>query len=317
MKQKMLKRVMLEAPLFKGAPTQLLNTFLEKCPIHKLQKQQVLIAPGEHNEYIYIVISGSLTVHLDKPENPSIRTVNCGGTVGELSLIGSTRTSAYVISQGISSILMIDRQSFWSIIDAIPVIAKNMLKILSTWIVEAGKTTLDNQKQIAELEGIARVDGLTGINNRRYFDELIVRFAKRSDHGKEPMVLIMIDVDHFKNYNDTHGHLGGDQALVALAKTLHNTVRPGDFVFRYGGEEFAIILPITNRQQCNSVAERVRVAVMNTKIAMPDGTPLPSITISMGIAEYKISEETESELLKRADAKLYEAKESGRNRFCI
>jgi diguanylate cyclase (GGDEF)-like protein len=282
-----------------------------------LQKNQILIAPGEHNHYIYMVLSGSLSVHLDKPENPSIRTVNCGGTVGELSLIGSTKTSAYVISHGLSTVLMIDRENFWAIINEIPVIARNMLQVLSTWIIATDKVTLDNQKQIAELEGIARVDGLTGINNRRYFDELIVRFIKRSEFGKEPLVLIMLDVDHFKNYNDTHGHLGGDQALVALAKTLHNTVRPGDFVFRYGGEEFAIILPVTSRTQSNSVAERVRVAVMNTKIAMPDGTPLPSITISMGIAESIISGDSESELIKRADAKLYEAKETGRNRFCI
>ncbi|MBF0358439.1 MAG: GGDEF domain-containing protein [Magnetococcales bacterium] len=317
MNKEMLNQAINEAPMFNGAPMDTLKKYLAECKTHRLQSGQVLIAPGEQNKFIYLVLSGSLSIHLDNQKSPSIRTVKVGGTVGELSLINSGKTSAYVISNNISNILIINRKSFWSIVNKMPIIARNLLEILSSWIVATDKTTLEHQRHIQELEGIALVDGLTGINNRRAFDNMLTRFLNRSTYGKHPLILIMIDVDYFKIYNDTHGHIGGDQALIALAATLRDTVRPGDFVYRYGGEEFAIILPNTRLKQCRNVAERVRQAVINTKIFMPDGSPLPSITISMGVAESILTENSEVDLKQRADKKLYEAKESGRNKFCM
>jgi diguanylate cyclase (GGDEF)-like protein len=313
----MLQNVINEAELFQGAPQDSLKKLLADCPTHHLKKGQVLIAPGEYNQYVYMVISGSLTIHLDKPSTPSIRLVRIGETVGELSLIGSRKTSAYVVSKGASEVLIIDHKNFWTMINDMPIIARNMLHVLSNWIVSSDKMALDHQRQIEELEGVAKIDGLTGIYNRRSFDDLHDRFLMRSFRDQHPLVLIMIDVDNFKKYNDNHGHLGGDQALIALAKTLDLTVRPGDFASRYGGEEFAVILPATNLDHCKNLAERIRVAVMNTKITMPDGTPLPSITISMGIAESDLDGDSEDALLERADAKLYQAKKEGRNRFCL
>jgi diguanylate cyclase (GGDEF)-like protein len=313
----MFKRVISEAELFNSVSKKVIEDLQTECTLHRLQKGQILISPGERNKYIYMVLSGVLTIHLDKPSNTPIRTVKAGETVGELSLIGSTKTSAYVISQKVAEILIIDHDYLWKMIDKNPIIAKNLLHILSNWIVASNKNTVDHQKQIEELEGVAKIDGLTGIYNRRSFDDLLQRFMLRSVRDDYPLTLIMIDVDKFKVYNDTHGHLGGDQALIAMAKTMHKTVRPGDFAARYGGEEFAVILPATRLENCSEVAERLRVAVMNTKISMPDGTPLPGITISMGIAESTLDGDTEVELIKRADAKLYQAKEDGRNRFCL
>ncbi len=313
----MLQNVINEAELFHNVPQDMLERLLTDCTLHRLQKGQILISPGERNKYIYMVLTGALTIHLDKVDSVPIRTVEPGETVGELSLIGSTRTSAYVVSREVAQILIIDKDYLWKMIDAAPIMAKNMLHILSNWIVASNKTAIDHQKQIEELEGVAKIDSLTGIYNRRSFDDLLHRFMLRSVRDRVPLVLIMIDVDKFKVFNDTHGHFAGDQALVAAATTLHETVRPGDFATRYGGEEFAVILPATTLEQCLDVAERLRVAVMNTDISMPDGTPLPSITISMGIAESRLDGDSEDELVKRADAKLYQAKKEGRNRFCL
>ncbi|MBF0455793.1 MAG: GGDEF domain-containing protein [Magnetococcales bacterium] len=305
-----------EAELFNGAPKAVLERLPLDCAVHPLKKGQILIAPGEKNYYVYLVISGTLTIHLETPSNPPIRVVEPGETVGELSLIGSKKTSAFVICQDIATLLIMEQRYLWALIDSTPIIAKNLLHILAKWIVISNKAALNHQKQIEELEGVASIDGLTGINNRRAFDDLLQRFLKRSFHDQHPLVLIMIDVDKFKDYNDTHGHLGGDQALIALARTMKETVRPGDFPARYGGEEFAVILPGTRLDNGREVAERLRAAVMNAKIFMPDGTPLPSITISMGLAESLLQDDTDEALLQRSDAKLYQAKKEGRNRFC-
>jgi diguanylate cyclase (GGDEF)-like protein len=316
MKSNIILNVVTESPLFSKVPENVLNKFLTTCPIYKLKKGQILIAPGEKNKNIYMVLSGVLTVNLDKPDNPPIRIVPIGETVGELSLIGSTKTSAYILSKGMSEVLIINEKTFWAMVDEIPLIAKNLLHILSGWIVSDSKTTIDHQKQIGELEVVAKIDGLTGIYNRRYFDELLSRFMVRSVQENSPLSLIMIDVDNFKKYNDSNGHIGGDQALIALAQTMNNTVYPGDFVFRYGGEEFSIILPTASLERCKNFAERLRIAVMETDITMPDGLPLPSITISMGIAESLLDGDSDEAILKRADKKLYQAKQEGRNRFC-
>jgi diguanylate cyclase (GGDEF)-like protein len=316
-KKQLDNKVIKEAPLFKEVSPFIRHTILNECPVHQLKNGHILITPGIRNQYIYMVLSGTLSVHIKDPEHPAIRLIQIGETVGELSLIGSTKTSAYVISQGVSEVLAIELHNFWVLVDEMPVIAKNLLHILSGWVRESDKTTLDHQNQIIELEEVSKIDGLTGIHNRRSFDDILNRLLLCSIREQLPLVLIMIDVDHFKKYNDSNGHLGGDQALIALARTLHKTVRPGDFAARYGGEEFAVILPATNLQQCQEVSERLRVTVENLKIVMPDRTTLPPITISMGIAESRLDGDSQERLIERSDAKLYQAKEEGRNRFCL
>jgi diguanylate cyclase (GGDEF)-like protein len=312
----MLNKVIRKAPLFRGVPKKVLDKHVRKCKVHRLNKGEILIAPGKDNEYLYIALSGVPTVHLEKPDSHYIRIVDIGETVGELSLFGSAKTSAFVVSREKSVVLVIKHDNFLAMVDDVPIIARNLIYILSNWIRSSDQIVLSHQKHIDELELVAKIDSLTGINNRRSFDDLLNRFLLRSVVDKYPLVVIMMDVDNFKNYNDTNGHLGGDQALIALANVLDEAMRPGDSVARFGGEEFSVILPEINLAKCHSIAERLRVAVMNTKIAMPDGTPLPSITISMGIAEFLRDVDTKETLLERADTKLYQDKEEGRNRYC-
>jgi diguanylate cyclase (GGDEF)-like protein/PAS domain S-box-containing protein len=158
----------------------------------------------------------------------------------------------------------------------------------------------------------ASVDALTGLHNRRWMEETFTRqIARRSKEGLGA-ILIMLDVDHFKRYNDTHGHAGGDCALRALGKTLSERIRPNELAARYGGEEFAILLPDANLGQAVAVAERLRVAVENAPILDTDGARLPSITISLGVARMNKGDTLET-LIKSADAALYRAKLAGRN----
>ncbi len=162
-------------------------------------------------------------------------------------------------------------------------------------------------------------DGLTGVFNRVYFSEQFPREMRRSVRERAPLAVLMIDVDHFKQFNDTCGHARGDECLIAVAAALEGAVRrPGDFLARYGGEEFVAVLPHTNREGAMAMAEVMRQEIM--RLAMPRGGTIEGIvTVSLGIASMDpmLEEITTDMLLQRADAALYQAKHNGRNQAAV
>lgn len=166
----------------------------------------------------------------------------------------------------------------------------------------------------AELEKISMVDGLTGISNRRYFDSFLQKLWAINMRERFPIGLIMIDIDKFKDYNDTYGHLAGDQCLKHVANLIDITVRrPGDFVARFGGEEFAVILSNTTEDGTARLAERIRIRVEQAVIGTDAGQT--SITVSLGVAAMlTIKGVGPEDLIKAADCALYKAKADGRNR---
>lgn len=166
-----------------------------------------------------------------------------------------------------------------------------------------------------ELERLARLDGLTQVANRRYFDESLEREWRRLAREKQPLSLILCDVDCFKRYNDHYGHQAGDQVLREIAQALcRSTKRPADFVGRYGGEEFVVILPNTHLAGAMQLAELIRTEVEKLKIRHETSTVQPYLTISLGVASVIPKHKTSAcTLLNMADNALYEAKKNGRN----
>jgi diguanylate cyclase (GGDEF)-like protein len=160
------------------------------------------------------------------------------------------------------------------------------------------------------------IDGLTGARNRRYFDECFNREFRRALRAQTPLSLIMMDVDYFKQYNDTYGHLAGDDCLKAIAQALMQTLRrPADVVFRYGGEEFACLLPDTNEAGALVMAEKMLAAVRKLALAHKD-SPHHIASLSLGVCTLlPTSEQQSSELADCADQALYRAKSLGRNRI--
>ncbi|MBI3140911.1 MAG: diguanylate cyclase [Rhodocyclales bacterium] len=166
-----------------------------------------------------------------------------------------------------------------------------------------------------ELSRLSAVDGLTGVPNRRQFDEALSREWRRCLRIQQPLSLVMIDVDFFKQYNDAYGHQAGDECLVAVAETLGSRLRrPADMVARYGGEEFAAVLPETGVEGALLIAEGMRSAVQARGV-LHDTSPFGVVTASMGIATL-IPQQPEgaSAMIAAADWALYEAKRLGRNR---
>jgi diguanylate cyclase (GGDEF)-like protein len=174
---------------------------------------------------------------------------------------------------------------------------------------------LDSANQ--ELKRLSASDGLTGIANRRCFDETLTREWRRARRTKSSVALIMCDVDHFKLYNDTYGHQGGDDCLRNVARAICSVMdRPADIAARYGGEEFAVILPDTPVGGALVVAEKIRHAIhaMN----MPhSASSFSKVTLSLGIAAFAPEgDEPQQFLIERADRALYRAKHAGRDRVC-
>ena len=154
-------------------------------------------------------------------------------------------------------------------------------------------------------------DGLTGIYNRRFLEESIAREFNRAHRYGGAISLIMIDIDHFKLINDTHGHLCGDEVLRTTAKRLEALVRQTDTLGRYGGEEFGVLLPETTSNGARTFAERVRSSIADS--AIPHGEAAIQATISIGIAQYHDKMTRYEDLIQDADAAMYEAKNAGRN----
>jgi diguanylate cyclase (GGDEF)-like protein/PAS domain S-box-containing protein len=171
-----------------------------------------------------------------------------------------------------------------------------------------------------KLNDLSQTDSLTQVANRRRFDTTLLEEWKRLGRTQLPLSLIMLDVDHFKQYNDYHGHPAGDECLVAIAETCEQTVnRTSDLVARYGGEEFAVILPSTNQQGALKIAERMRSAVRNLDIVnFETKTETVYITVSLGVASLIPSPEASvSTLVEIADRALYQAKQRGRNQVAL
>jgi diguanylate cyclase (GGDEF)-like protein len=179
------------------------------------------------------------------------------------------------------------------------------------------KNHLAQKHQRDILENLSSIDALTGIANRRRLDEYLETEWRRAQRNKYQISLLMIDIDHFKNFNDTYGHQKGDDCLRAVAKAIADAPRrPPDLTARYGGEEFCVVLPDTSIDSALDIAERARANVEGPKIEHSGSPQYGSVTVSIGVATAEPSSDNSSfdDLIELADKYLYHAKESGRNK---
>jgi len=176
--------------------------------------------------------------------------------------------------------------------------------------------SLKHFQRFSSVKNMATYDTLTGLYNRRYFEERLGVEAEKSFYSGVPLSLVMVDLDHFKKVNDTFGHTEGDEILCKISSLLKNSVRRKDTVARYGGEEFILILPEAGLEQSFVIAERIRQSVEKTLFEVERAQV--NLTLSMGISNFPSHRvKSKEELIKMADQALYDAKRGGRNRVCI
>jgi diguanylate cyclase (GGDEF)-like protein len=186
---------------------------------------------------------------------------------------------------------------------------------------KVGERTQELARANKRLAQLSITDPLTGLANRRQLDVSLHDEAERAQRMGAPLSLLMVDIDHFKQYNDRYGHHEGDRCLQRVATQFHRNVRDTDLAARYGGEEFVIVMPNTDPASARQAAERIRLAV--TALAEPSTTTDRRVTVSIGVATLQPAEPLDRDevaqpdhLVERADAALYRAKRTGRNRVC-
>ena len=163
------------------------------------------------------------------------------------------------------------------------------------------------------MEELAIHDGLTGLYNHREFQRQLQVELERAQRYKHPLSLLMLDIDHFKNFNDKYGHQAGDDVLRALADQMRQEVRAVDYVARYGGEEFVIILPEMAASEALTVAERLRKSIAASTVIISEGQSV-NVTVSIGVATFPEDADSKDKLIAVADKALYAAKAAGRNK---
>jgi len=314
--------------LFHTAPENLLEKLACVVASKKLAAGKTLFREKDPSFHMYIVVEGSAKVLRKTPKGDvMVSEVLPGETLGEMGLLDHVPRSAEVIAghDGMR-LLELHRDNFEECIRHDPLIVQAVIRLLSERLrtstcqqemqfIKLNQLEEFNNQQARELEiaeTLAHTDWLTGVYNRRHFLKLSGEELVSEKTDSPSLCALMLDADHFKKINDTHGHAVGDAVLKHIVKICLDTLRRNDFIGRLGGEEFAIILPETTLLGGMAAAEKLRQAIESSPLAA--GDKMISSTVSIGLATLEKTDQTIEAVLDRADKALYQAKKEGRNK---
>lgn len=303
-------------PLFEGEAPEVLERVAGRCSLEHIPADTLLLGPRHPKDRVYVIVRGQVEVRIGRHGGQVIAILGPDQCVGEMSVIEGAPPSANVVTHTDCELVSIEGAALRELLDTSNVVPRNLLRMLARRVRKDNLILRHSLEQQAVSAQHARLDPLTGLFNRRWLDENLPELVGQHHAQIRPLTLLMLDIDHFKSFNDTYGHLSGDQALMAVARTLQAHIRNADEVARFGGEEFVLILPETATAEASSIATRLRHAIRRTPLSSHEGSPLPGVSVSIGLAEAVPGEPTDS-LLARADAALYQAKQEGRDRLVI
>ncbi len=286
---------------------------MDNLDLRTLVAGETLLAPGQANDCIYIILSGRLRIHLGLPETEAIEMFGQGDCVGEMStLLDDGQVSAYVIADTNCELLVIDRAVVWLLINDSQKTARNLLNILIQRMRVSNRIFVESMEQKYGYTRNAIIDDLTGLYSPHGMNKNFKKQILRCTMDHEPSTLILLEVDHFQQFNKLYGSLGGDQALRSTAQSILDTMRPRDRAARYSSERFAVLLPSTPLAEGHIAAERLRLNISRSNVMTPSGDVLPPVTISLSVSESRASDTLE-QLFMRAESALLQAKAAAYN----
>ena len=298
--------------LLDGVPWSEVRDLMGPCPVRTAPAGHVVVGPGDPSERVWLVLAGQVGIHVHAPNTEPVVLLGAGEPVGELSAIDAGPRSAWVIAERTSRLVELDRGTFRDLLQRSHRTALNLLHLIVRRIRASDDAISRVEKERMRAERDRILDPLTQIHNRRWLDQHLPALLDEAHRQGWPLSIVMMDVDRFKVFNDTHGHPAGDRVLCEVADQLRRRFRLGDAVARYGGEEFIAILSGSDLQGAMLASERVRQVLAYTGIPLPEGGHA-RITVSIGVAEAQPGESMPS-VVARADQALYRAKAEGRNR---
>lgn len=309
--------VLAEIQLFADVIDPAVATIVDSCQILHIAANETISHHHDAPSRVYIVLRGALCARTDNAEDHprsmhDVRILS-GESIGELSVLDDAAHFSTLFALQDSELLVIESDTLWRLIDESNSVARNLLRQLS-FRLRAANAQLRKREKLGEFyRQLSMVDGLTGLYNRAWLDDRLPAIIADAHLQAQALSVIMIDLDHFKAFNDTYGHAGGDNALRAAAGILSKALRPSDFAARFGGEELIVILSGTDEAGCMLVARRLCDRLRETVVFDDMRVPLPHLTASFGIATLQPDQDADL-LLMQADAALYRAKKAGRNR---
>ena len=300
--------------LLEAREAEALAPLLETCQQRSIAAGELVLAGNVTNDAAYILLEGQLSVVLQADGGPEVGRVDVGELVGEVSALTGNCTSAWVRASEPSRLLELPRTTLLELASRSHHFAYRLLQTVCSRLYSSNQRAQSSDAESKVFRQKAFFDQLTGLKNRAWLNQHLPELLEHQERRDTGLHLYMVDIDHFKRFNDTWGHAIGDLVLIEVGRALEAVVRPGDHVVRLGGEEILVLADqLSSPDDALQVGERLRQAVAQRRVAV-DGQAEPlQVTISIGSARYSPGESSDV-TLERADQALYRAKEAGRNR---
>jgi diguanylate cyclase (GGDEF)-like protein len=272
-----------ESPLFQKVKNSTLTSMLMNTTRVRLAADQILLTPGQHNDRIYVVLSGRLRAQLNADDAKPLALFGIGECVGEMSMFDDNLVSAYVIATTDCELLAIEHTEAWSVLNRSLQASHNLLALLANRIRSTNRTLAEWAGNAQSFRALNCVNAVTGIYNRHWLSDNIGRLILRHTMNQQPSAFVLLKVDNFGLFDAGFGRLGSEQVQRTIAETMLRCLRPNDVAVHINADQFAIFLPQAGTDNAQAVADRLLEEIDRMVIGTPSGDALAPVTLSIGI----------------------------------